>query len=143
MNTTVAFLYGIFGAGGFGRECISLAHEWCQTMHASTTEFELCFIEHRPQRTMIDGYRVLTLREFADVKGVERRFNPCVADTDDRKNIAEQCETLGLQPFTIRSRLAEVHPTAVIGEGAVLCQFTLVSANARVGRYLHLNHHSY
>ena len=136
-------LYGIFGAGGFGREAIWLAQETCLTTHCSGKDFELCFIEHEPKTAQQNGFRVLSLREFASIRGTERRFNVLVANPAVRERIVAECEALGLRPFTIRSRLAEVHPTAQIGEGAVLCQFTLVSANAKVGRFFHLNHHGY
>jgi sugar O-acyltransferase (sialic acid O-acetyltransferase NeuD family) len=136
-------LYGIFGTGGFGREGMPLAHETCMAAHGDSTGFDLCFIEHQPRRPKVDGYDVLTLTEFTSLSGVQRRFNVLIADTRLRHAIASECEALGLAPFTIRSRLAEVHPTARIAEGAVLCQFTLVSANATVGRYFHLNHHGY
>jgi GDP-perosamine N-acetyltransferase len=136
-------LYGIFGSGGFGREGIWLAEQTCLNLHGSVDAFDLCFIEHAPKQTKVNGHRLMSLREFASLNGVERRFNVLIADRVVRRRIASECEGLGLQPFTIRSPLAEVHPTAVIGEGAVLCQFTFVSANATVGRYFHLNHHGY
>jgi sugar O-acyltransferase (sialic acid O-acetyltransferase NeuD family) len=136
-------IYGIFGTGGFGREGMALAREACLACPASAADFDLIFVEHEPAHARIDGYTVLSLGAFAALEGVERRFNVLVADTKQRQRIVLECEALGLVPFTIRSRLAEVHPTARIGEGAVLCQFTLVSANAIVGRYFHLNHHGY
>ena len=136
-------LYGIFGCGGFGREGIELARETCLREHGSDAKFELCFIEHRPAATFVDGYPVLSIEQFAQIRDRQRYFNILIANSDDRVKIAKECETLGLTPFTIRSRTAEVHATATIGEGAVLCQYSLVSANARVGRFFHLNHHSY
>ena len=136
-------LYGIFGAGGFGREAMWLAQQTCLAQHGTADAFELCFIEHEPKQHIVNGYRVLSLARFAATENRERRFNVAIADPIVRQRIVAECEDLGLRPFTIRSPLAEVHPTAIVGEGAVLCQFTLVSANARVGRHFHLNHHGY
>jgi GDP-perosamine N-acetyltransferase len=136
-------IYGIFGKGGFGREGMALARESCLTRHQSAADFELVFIDQHPQQDRIDGCAVMSLEEFAAQKHAERRFNVLIADPKVRARIAGECEALGLLPFTIRSRLAEVHPNARIAEAAVLCQFTFVSANATVGRYFHLNHHGY
>ena len=136
-------LYGIFGCGGFGREGIELARESCLREKGSDSAFELCFIEHQPKASLVNGYPVLTPQEFANFGRRERYFNILIANNIDRRRIAGECEAHGMRPFTIISGLADVHPTAEIGEGAVLCQYTLVSANARVGRYFHLNHHSY
>jgi sugar O-acyltransferase (sialic acid O-acetyltransferase NeuD family) len=136
-------LYGVFGTGAFAREGMWLARETCLALHRSAAEFDLCFIEHEPTRAQIDGCRVLSLQQFAAQDAMDKRFNVLIADTLVRQRIVAECEALGLRPFTIRSRLAEIHPTAEIGEGAVLCQFTLVSADAKVGRYFHLNHHGY
>lgn len=136
-------LYGIFGCGGFGREGIELARESCLRERGSETGFELCFIEHQPTVSLVNGYPVLSIEQFAGITDRERYFNILIANTDDRVRIARECAALGLTPFTIKSRLAEVHPTAIVGEGAVLCHFSLISANTRVGRFFHLNHHSY
>lgn len=136
-------LYGIFGTGGFGRECISLAEMACKAAHADRGAFELCFFEHRPKSSDVNGYRVLSLEQFVSVRDTEKRFNIAVANPFDRQRIASQLESFDLQPFTIRSPSCEVHPTARVGGGAILCQFSLISANAEVGRYFHLNHHGY
>jgi sugar O-acyltransferase (sialic acid O-acetyltransferase NeuD family) len=135
--------YAIFGTGGFGREGIALAHENCLQQDQSASTFEICFVEHRPSQKRINDYPVLSLDEFAALDVTDKRFNVLVAKPADRLRIALECEGLGFRPFSIRSQLADVHPTAQIGEGAVLCQFTIVSANAKVGRHFHLNHHGY
>lgn len=136
-------LYGIFGAGGFGREVMWLAQQSCQAQHGAADDFDLCFIEHAPRAQSVDGMRLLSLAEFAAIRSTERRFNVAIADPTTRQRIVTECEALELEAFTIRGPHAEVHPTATIEAGAVLCQFTLVSANARVGRHFHLNHHGY
>lgn len=136
-------LYGIFGTGGFGREGMALAQESCLTQHDSVSDFDLCFVQHQVEQSSVDGHPVLSLERFASLDRTERRVSILIADTGLRSRIAAECDALGLRPFTIRSRLAEIHPTAQVGDGAVLCQFTLVSANARIGRHFHLNHHGY
>ena len=135
-------VYGIFGCGGFGREGIELARQTCLDVHGAADMFELVFVEDRPQLQSVDGYRVLALDEFLALDA-PRRFNVLVADAQVRARVAAQCEAGGIEPFTIRSRTADIHPTAKIDVGAVLCQFTVVSANANVGRFFHLNHHGY
>jgi GDP-perosamine N-acetyltransferase len=122
---------------------MALAQETCLVRHPSAADFDLVFIDQQPKQSRVDGYAVMSLDEFTGQSYAERRFNVLVADPKVRARIAGECEALGLLPFTIRSRHADVHPNARIGEAAVLCQFTFVSANACVGRYFHLNHHGY
>ena len=136
-------LYGVFGTGGFGRECIALAHDMLSGLHNDQRSFELCFVEHRPNAAIVNGYRVLSLEQFLSLRDTSKRFSVAVANPFDRLRIANEIEAEGIEPFTIRSRTSEIHPTARVGEGAILCQFTLVSANSEVGRHFHLNHHGY
>lgn len=136
-------LYAIFGTGGFGRECMALAEQSCNAAHGDPKSFELCFVEHSPKAAEVNGYRVLSLEQFVSVRNTQKRFNIAVANPFDRQRIASQIESFDLQPFTIKSASCEIHPTARVGEGAILCQFSLISANSEVGRYFHLNHHGY
>jgi sugar O-acyltransferase (sialic acid O-acetyltransferase NeuD family) len=142
-GTVPVRLYAIFGTGAFGRECIWLAEEMLRTLAEDADDFMLCFVDDTPSAARIEGYNVYTWEEFVAIDSAKKYFNVLIADPAVRKSVVERCLAIGLTPFTIRSRLAEVHPTAVIGEGAVICQFALISANAKVGRFFHLNHHSY
>ncbi len=136
-------LYAVIGTGGFGREGMELARCNCRERHGSESDYRLCFVEHEVRTRVIDGVEVLSFAEFTRLEAGEKFFNVLIADVRIRQRIATECERLGMRPFTIRSASAEVHSTARIADGAVLCQFTFVSANARVGRHFHLNHHGY
>src|SRR5262245_4165311 len=105
-------IFGIFGHGGFGREGIVLAQETCLERFGSSHHFELCFVEHNPTRTCVDGFRVYSLVEFSSLKGREKYFNVLISENSTRRRIVSECENLGLIPFSIKSRTAEIHPTA-------------------------------
>ena len=136
-------LYAIFGTGGFGREGIYLAEEMLRAQRDSDQDFELCFVDDQPKTSRIESFAVYAWDDFVNMSNVDRYFNVLIAKPDVRHQLVQKFVAIELRPFTIRSKFADVHPTAVVGEGAVLCQFTVVSAHAKVGKFFHLNHHGY
>ncbi len=133
-------LYGIVGAGGFGREVMPVAREMLTHQRA---DFELVFIEDRVDTPpTINGQRVLRTEEFLAMRG-EKYFNIAVADYKTREDVAQNFIAHGAAPFTIRALNSVVMDNNEIGEGAILCPFTMITSNARIGRFFHSNIYSY
>lgn len=84
-------LYGIVGAGGFGREVMPLARHWMSTRHGDEGDSELVFIVENkysiPQR-ITNGHRVLSMDEFLSATATERRFNIAIGNSKARERIA-------------------------------------------------------
>lgn len=134
-------LYGIIGAGGFGREVMPLARSMLGR-HTSTEAFELVFVLDAPVETSINGHRVLSTDAFLASPGT-RWFNVAIADGVVRRRLAETLEGAGAKPFSIIAPNALVMDNNHIGDGAILCPFVVVTSNARIGRYFHANLHAY
>jgi sugar O-acyltransferase (sialic acid O-acetyltransferase NeuD family) len=71
--------------------------------------------------------------------GGERYFNIAIADVQARERIAYVCVAAGLRPLSIISGSALVLDSNEIGEGAILSPFSVVTSNARIGRFFHAN----
>lgn len=133
--------YAIVGAGGFGREVMPLARQMLAAAHPAG-DAELVFAVEHGAGGSVNGHPVLTLDEFLAGAG-DRRFNIAIADHAARRRIAERLLAAGAKPFAV------VAPNSVqldgneIGEGAILCAFTTVTSNARIGRFFHANIYSY
>ena len=134
-------LYGIVGAGGFGREVMPVAHEMLAGV-PNAAGFELVFIVENGDTTPVNGRRVLTAEEFlSDPRA--KRFNIAIADHQARRRIAERLRAGGAEPFQIQAaNVVNLGPNQ-IGEGAILCAFTTLTANVRIGRFFHANLYSY
>ena len=66
-------LYGIVGAGGFGREVMPFVNE---TLAASNEghDFEVVFVVEQGKTGLVNGHRVLTADEFL-ASPQKKRFN--------------------------------------------------------------------
>ena len=128
-----AVLIGLFGAGGFGREVMPLLAEQLGT-GARTV-----FVEDAPRAAEVNGVPVLSAEVFFAEPCAQRLFTVAVAESRARQRMAEACLARGARPVSVVSRHAVVGPRNEIGEGAILCAFAVVTANARIGRFFHGN----
>jgi sugar O-acyltransferase (sialic acid O-acetyltransferase NeuD family) len=115
----------IYGAGGFGREVVTAARGCGR---------ELAFLSDTPAPPFA-GIPSISLAELTP----DDEVVIAVADARMRRKLAERCSRFG----------KVIAPTAVIGheveigEGSILCDFTMVTASARIGRQFHGNIYSY
>jgi sugar O-acyltransferase (sialic acid O-acetyltransferase NeuD family) len=134
-------LIGVFGAGGFGREVMPVA----RACVADSTEFagaELVFVVDQPVEPIVNGHRVMSTELFlADPRA--KSFNVAVGDGRHRERIAAQFIEAGARPFELRAANHVNLDSNTIGVGAILCPYTTVTSNARIGRFFHLNIYSY
>lgn len=134
-------LFGVFGAGGFGREVMPLARDSVAAM-GSLPGRELVFVVDQPTQAIVNGHAVMSTEQFlADPR--TRHFNVAVADGQARQRIATQFIAAGALPFELRAAQHLSLDANTIGEGAILCPLTTITSNARIGRFFHLNIYSY
>jgi sugar O-acyltransferase (sialic acid O-acetyltransferase NeuD family) len=130
-------LYGIVGAGGFGREVIPVAWDMLRTQQ-DARGFELVFVVEYGSIEPVNGHRVITADEFL-ASDQERYFNVAIADHQARQRIAEKFISAGVIPFSIVALNSVCMSGNEIGEGAILCPFTTITSNARIGRFFQAN----
>lgn len=134
-------LYGIVGAGGFGREVIPVAIEMLMISH-QTPNYEIVFVVEHGDTNPVNGHRVITADEFlASTK--EKYFNIAIADHQVRERIAKAFIDSGALPFSIKALNSVCMSGNEIGEGSILCPFTTITSNARIGKFFHANIYSY
>ncbi|AXK73746.1 acetyltransferase [Lysobacter sp. TY2-98] len=132
-------LFGIMGAGGFAREVMPVADEM---LAQGFDKYELVFVTTAGSADRINGKLVISEAEFLNHPG-DKRYSCAIADSALRRKIDTQMTAAEVRPFTIAAvdHLSLTHND--IGEGAILCPFTTVTANARIGRHFHANLYSY
>jgi sugar O-acyltransferase (sialic acid O-acetyltransferase NeuD family) len=133
-------LYGIVGAGGFGREVMPLAELMLGA--ANRPDDELVFVDENPNLTLVNGHRVLRPDEFL-ASAAEKHFNISISDYSVRERFARDFVAHEARPFSlVAANSLNLHANE-IGEGAILCPFTTITCNARIGKYFHANIYSY
>ncbi|WP_420479194.1 acetyltransferase [Brevundimonas sp. FT23028] len=119
----------IYGPGGFGRELVQAARD-----AVSADGGEVVFVSDNPDEI---GQTICGV----PVVGADALDCPAVIAIGDavvRRRIAERITAGDLAASTHRRG-----PDVVVGEGSVFCDFTVVTASARIGRHFHCNIYSY
>ena len=122
-------LYGIVGAGGFGREVIAFAEMMLKSFN--DFNYQLVFVdEDLDCPKVVNHYPVMTVEEFFACPIEKKFFNIAIANYSNRKLLAELMLKKGAAPFRINApNSIELHANS-IAEGAIFCPFTTVTSNA-------------
>jgi sugar O-acyltransferase (sialic acid O-acetyltransferase NeuD family) len=136
---------GLYGAGGFAREVMQFARE-CLSI---SEEFEsgsarnVYFIETTPQAKEVNGVPVISEDEFFELKSTLRLFNVAISDSKIRERIAKSCVQRGAKPYSLHSPHSIIYGNNEVGEGAIVCANSIITSNAKIGRFFHSNIYSY
>lgn len=133
-------IYAIVGAGGFGREVI---HQAKQMLGMTESEdYKLVFVDDAMPGETVNGFTVITSNEFLGLDGA-RLFSLAIADAKIRQELTARYTSAGAEPFCIQAPSSIVEDSSALSPGAILCPFTIVTANAKIGKSFHANIYSY
>jgi len=133
-------LYGVVGAGGLGRQVMPMAR-----MGITGSETELVFVvenDHPITQKVINGHRVLSMTKFFSADASERYFSIAIGDPKARERIAKSIPASIARPFSIVASNHVSFDAVTVEEGAILCAFTNISSNAKIGRFFFGNNFS-
>lgn len=133
--------FAVFGASGCGRGVLPLARQ--QLVGSGLHDWDLVFVDDKPPAPMVNGHRVLTYSDWLAEEGDERRINLAIASGKIRERLAERCRADNVDFFEVRAGNVVEMDDVVIGEGAILCPFVILTSNVRIGRHFHANLYSY
>lgn len=136
-------LLGIVGCGGLGRDVMHMARRVARHAGPDGRCEAVFVVEYGPVGETVNGHRVVSFAEFrAAARTARCGFNVAISDAPARQRLAESLLEAGAQAVTLRDDPHVVLDAAVIGEGAILCAYTFVGANATIGRFFHGNIYS-
>ncbi|WP_374525859.1 acetyltransferase [Sphingopyxis sp.] len=133
-------LIGIYGASGFGREVMPVAREQHERDDA-----RLVFIDDNSvaSESTISGHEALTWQAFTEQAGDDAAVAVAIADAAIRERLMDRCVDAGMACRTIRALNVVVGDNVVVGEGAILQPFAMLTSDIRIGRGFHANIYSY
>ncbi len=129
----------IYGPGGFGSELLAFA---------GRDGREVCFLsdsEHEIGQDVL-GVPVRAFKSVAAMPADAKAGFACViavADAVVRRKLADKLAVGGLPAGSVIAPSAILGPGVTIGEGAILCHNSIVTAQAVIGRHFHANIFSY
>ena len=142
MNASPGGWMGIVGTGGFARETlyVALAHIRANPDIGITAD-RVVFVD-RQAGPPLNGHAVLSQDDFLGLGG-ERWFSVAIGDGEARQRVSEGLEAAGCRPMSIKADNVIIPPGCQIGPGAVFSPFSMVTADAVIGRQFQCNLYSY
>lgn len=138
-------IFGLYGAGGFAREVMPFVTECVHFVKQSSCDEKkkIFFVETDPKKQEVNGYSLISEHEFFGIECKERYFNIAIADSAAREMIASECIAKGAKPVSILSPQSIIYDSNEIGEGAIICAYSVITSNAKIGKFFHSNIYSY
>lgn len=129
-------IIGIYGASGFGREVLPLVRE-------QYAEAQLCFVDDGSQDAQLNGYTIYTYQNFLALPHTYKSVVFAIANSQVREVLEAKCKQDDLTIISVKASNSVVLDQVEIGEGAVLCHFTQLTSNIKIGKQFHANIYSY
>ena len=130
-------IYGIYGASGLGKEVMPLLRG------VSKSKENCYFIDDNQELKILNGYKVLTLREFLKIKSEEYYVCVAIANSKIRKKLTLKCLDNGIKLLNIKADNIIVLDEVEIDEGVILSPFVTLTSNITIGKSFHANIYSY
>ncbi|MGR5000233.1 acetyltransferase [Vibrio celticus] len=131
-------LVGIYGASGFGKEVLPLLRQ--STIDSGS---ELVFIDDSSSLNELNGVAVLSYEEFLSSPQAAKSAVVAIADSKIRQMLTERLISDNVEIASVRAGNSVVLDFNEISEGEILCPFSTVTSNSKVGKSFHSNIYSY
>ena len=129
-------LIGIYGASGFGKELLPLVREQYR-------DAQLCFVDDGSQDNELNNYRVYTYTEYLALPNADKAVVLAIADSKIREVLEAKCAKDKVSILSLKASNSIVLDNVEIGEGSVLCHFTQLTSNIKIGKQFQANIYSY
>ena len=129
-------LIGIYGASGFGREILPLVRE-------QYPEASLCVVDDGSQDSELNGYKIYNYENYLILEPQEKSIVLAIADSKIREILVAKCAKDEVSILSLKASNSIILDNVEIGEGSVLCHFTQLTSNIKIGKQFHANIYSY
>ena len=133
-------IYGLVGIGGFGRTVMPLLQANLDNIDVLN---QCVFVDTNLPKDLIRDSVVMLEQDFLENKSQEKFFNVAIADYKVRKKVVEKYLSEHCRPISIIAETALILDRNNIGDGAILCGFTHITSDIKIGNYFHCNIYSY
>lgn len=144
-ENAVDVTFGLFGAGGFAREVMPLVQSKAAAFRRDNpgADVKVFFVQTEPEAEFVNDVPVISEAAFLALNPERTFFNIAIANSRTRERIANSCLTRGLKSLNLAADNVVCFDTSPVGEGAMFCAFSMVTANARIGRFFQSNIYAY
>ncbi|WAU73467.1 acetyltransferase [Acinetobacter sp. TR11] len=135
----MTMLIGVYGASGFGKEVMPLVRQQFPIL----AKENFIFIDDGKAETHLNGYSVLTYTDFIKQPVSNKLVTIAIANSSVREKLVTQLNQDNIQHLSIQASNTVVLDDVEIGEGSLLCPFTCLTSNIKIGKFFHANIYSY
>ena len=132
-------LIGVYGASGFGKEVMPLV----RAQFTELNKEHFVFIDDGQANTDLNGYQVLSYTDFINNSKTDKRVTIAIANSQVREKLVARLDQDGVQHLEIQAANTVILDEVEIGEGSLLCPFTCLTSNIKIGKFFHANIYSY
>ncbi len=132
-------LIGVYGASGFGKEVMPLV----RAQFTELNKENFVFIDDGQANTDLNGYQVLSYTDFINNSKTDKRVTIAIANSQVREKLVARLDQDGVQHLEIQAANTVILDEVEIGEGSLLCPFTCLTSNIKIGKFFHANIYSY
>ena len=134
-----ALYIGIYGASGFGKEVMPLVRQKFPTL----TKDSFVFIDDSQAGNSLNDYAVLSYQDFLAKPTTHKAVTIAIANSRVREKLAARLTQDNIQHLDIQAANTVILDEVEIGEGSLLCPFTCLTSNIKIGKFFHANIYSY
>ncbi|OAL81013.1 acetyltransferase [Acinetobacter sp. SFB] len=134
-----ALYIGVYGASGFGKEVMPLVRQQFLTLAKDS----FVFIDDGQAGNSLNGYTVLSYQDFLAKPNTHKAVTIAIANSQVREKLVKRLTEDQIQHLEIQSKNTVILDEVSIGEGSLLCPFTCLTSNIKIGKFFHANIYSY
>lgn len=132
-------LIGVYGASGFGKEVMPLV----RAQFTELNKEHFVFIDDGQANTDLNGYQVLSYTDFINNSKTDKRVTIAIANSQVREKLVARLDQDSVQHLEIQAANTVILDEVEMGEGGLLCPFTCITSNIKIGKFFHANIYSY
>ncbi|MBP2281449.1 sugar O-acyltransferase (sialic acid O-acetyltransferase NeuD family) [Psychrobacter sp. PL19] len=134
-------LIGIYGASGFGKQVMPLVKKQYPNLDKKC----FVFIDDGMNLTELNGYQVLTYKNFLKSPHIDKKVTIAIANGKVRELLAKKLIQDNIKNIAVNSESVIVLDTDTIelAEGSILCSNVCLKVNIKIGKFFHANTYSY
>ena len=136
---------GLYGAGGFGNEVMSLLPSILPKLFPGTNydEIKLCFIDDDLSLSTVIDKEVISLTKFLELNQHELYYSITIADPTTRKVIASKLKNTSAKALKLIFNNSLILSHSQIEPGVIIMPGVTISTSVSIGMFTHVNFNSY
>ena len=132
-------LIGVYGASGFGKEVMPIVRQ----QFSDLPKDSFVFIDDHQAGTVLNDYSVLSYSDFIHHPHMAKSVTIAIANSQVREKLVQRLDLDQIQHLDVHASNTVILDAVEIGQGSLLCPFSCLTSNIKIGRFFHANIYSY